>query len=232
MREAYGIILAGGQARRLGGVDKALIAVGGEPILTRLARRLGDQCVGLALNANGDPARFAGFGLAVVADDIAGFAGPLAGVLAGMDYVAANFGPIADIVTVPADTPFIPRDLVARLSKARAAAGADIAVARSGERDHHAVALWPVALRGELRRALVEEELRKVAAFIERFKHVAVDVADRALRSIFQRQSARGCGARRGGGGSNIARINRRVLSQPRRRRQLLLAQERRIEQL
>ncbi len=175
MREAYGIILAGGQARRLGGVDKALIAVGGEPILTRLARRLGDQCVGLALNANGDPARFAEFGLVVVADDISGFAGPLAGVLAGMEYVAANFGPIADIVTVPADTPFIPRDLVARLSEARAAASADIAVARSGERDHHAIALWPVALRGELRRALVEEELRKVAAFIERFEHVAVE---------------------------------------------------------
>ncbi len=112
MREAYGIILAGGQARRLGGVDKALIAVGGEPILTRLARRLAPQCAGLALNANGDPARFAGFGLVVVADDIAGFAGPLAGVLAGMDYVAANFERIADIVTVPADTPFIPRDLV------------------------------------------------------------------------------------------------------------------------
>jgi len=166
MREAYGIILAGGQARRLGGVDKALIAVGGEPILTRLARRLGDQCAGLALNANGDAARFAGFGLEVVADDIAGFAGPLAGVLAGMDYVAANFERISDIVTVPADTPFIPRDLVA---------GADIAVARSGERDHHAIALWPVTLRGELRRALVEEELRKVAAFTERFKHVAVE---------------------------------------------------------
>ncbi|MGA9826216.1 MAG: molybdenum cofactor guanylyltransferase MobA [Methylocystis sp.] len=175
MREAYGIILAGGQARRLGGVDKALIAVGGEPILTRLARRLGDQCVGLALNANGDPTRFAGFGLVVVADDIADFAGPLAGVLAGMDYVAANFAGILDIVTVPADTPFIPRDLVARLSKARAAVGADIAVARSGERDHHAIALWPVSLRGELRRALVEEKLRRVAAFIERFKHVAVD---------------------------------------------------------
>ena len=82
---------------------------------------------------------------------------------------------VADIVTVPADTPFVPRDLVARLSEARAAAGADIAVARSGERDHHAIALWPVTLRGELRRALVEEELRKVAAFIERFKHVAVE---------------------------------------------------------
>ncbi len=175
MREAYGIIVAGGQARRLGGVDKALLAVGGEPILTRLARRLAPQCAGLALNANGDPARFAGFGLAVVADDIAGFAGPLAGVLAGMDYVAANFADISEIVTVPADTPFIPRDLVKRLRDARGEAGADIAVARSGERDHHAVALWPVTLRGELRRALVEEELRKVAAFIERFKHVAAE---------------------------------------------------------
>jgi molybdopterin-guanine dinucleotide biosynthesis protein A len=175
MREAYGIILAGGQARRLGGVDKGLIVVGGEPILTRLARRLSDQCAGLALNANGDPARFAGFGLTVVADDIAGFAGPLAGILAGMDYVAANFADISEIVTVPADTPFIPRDLVRRLRDARDGAGADIAVARSGERDHHAIALWPVALRGELRRALVEEEMRKVAAFIGRFKHVAVE---------------------------------------------------------
>lgn len=175
MREAYGIILAGGQARRLGGVDKALLSVGGEPILTRLARRLRDQCLGLALNANGDAARFAGFGVEIVADDIAGFAGPLAGVLAGMNFVAANFERISDIVTVPADTPFIPRDLVARLVEARAAAGADIAVARSGGRDHHALALWPVTLRGELRRALEEEELRKVSAFIERFRHVAVD---------------------------------------------------------
>jgi molybdopterin-guanine dinucleotide biosynthesis protein A len=175
MREAYGIILAGGQARRLGGVDKALIAVGGEPLLRRLAQRLAPQCAGLVLNANGDAGRFAGFGLVVVADDIAGFAGPLAGVLAGMDYVAANFEDVANIVTVPADTPFIPSDLVARLSQARAAAGADIAVARSGERDHHAIALWPLNLRSELRRALVEEELRKVAAFIERFKHVAVE---------------------------------------------------------
>jgi molybdopterin-guanine dinucleotide biosynthesis protein A len=175
MRETYGVILAGGRARRLGGVDKALIAVGGEPILARLAQRLSSQCAGLALNANGDPQRFAGFGLAVVADDIAGFPGPLAGVLAGMDYVAANFAAIPSIVTVPADTPFIPRDLVARLRETRERAGADIAVARSDERDHHTIALWPVSLRGPLRRALVEEELRKVATFIGRFKHIAVE---------------------------------------------------------
>ncbi len=175
MRETYGIILAGGQARRLGGVDKALIAVGGEPILARLAHRLSSQCAGLALNANGDPQRFAGFGLEVVADDIAGFPGPLAGVLAGMDYVAANFAAIPSVVTVPADTPFIPRDLVARLWDARERAGADIAVARSGERDHHAIALWPVALRGALRRALAEEQLRKVAGFIARFNATVVE---------------------------------------------------------
>ncbi|MGA8170430.1 MAG: molybdenum cofactor guanylyltransferase MobA [Methylocystis sp.] len=170
----YGIILAGGQARRLGGVDKGLIRVGGEAILARLARRLGDQCAGLAVNANGDPTRFKDFGLPVVADDIAGFAGPLAGVLAGMDYVAANIVAVSDIVTVPADTPFIPGDLVKRLWDARTAANADIAVARSNGRDHHAIALWPVALRADLRRAL-EEEARKVAAFIGRFTHVEVE---------------------------------------------------------
>lgn len=159
MRETFGIILAGGRARRLGGVDKGMIAVGGEPIISRLARRLGPQCAGLALNANGDPTRLAAIGLPVVGDDIAGFAGPLAGVLAGLDYVAAHFADISHVVTVPGDTPFIPRDLVARLEQGRAQAGADIAVARSGDRAHHAVALWPVASRGALRRALVEEDL-------------------------------------------------------------------------
>jgi molybdopterin-guanine dinucleotide biosynthesis protein A len=92
-----------------------------------------------------------------------------------MDYVAANFADISHIVTVPADTPFVPRDLVKRLRDAREEAAADIAVARSGERDHHSIALWPVALRGALRHALVEEELRKVGGFIERFRSVAVE---------------------------------------------------------
>ena len=128
MREAYRIVLAGGRARRLGGVDKGLIAVAGEPILARLAQRVGPQCAGLALNANGDPARFAAIGLPVIDDDIGGFAGPLAGVLAGMDYVAANFPDTPLIVTVPGDTPFIPRDLVARLEQAGAQACADTAM--------------------------------------------------------------------------------------------------------
>lgn len=174
MPQIYAIILAGGQARRLGGVDKALIEIGGAPILTRLARRLLPQCAGLALNANGDPERFRAFGLPVVRDSVEGFAGPLAGVLAGLDYVAANFPKAEYVLSVPADTPFAPKDLAARLWEGRLRADAAIAVATSGGRDHHAVALWPAALREELRSALEEEGQRKVSAFIARFANVRV----------------------------------------------------------
>ncbi|MFY9629832.1 MAG: molybdenum cofactor guanylyltransferase MobA [Methylocystis sp.] len=174
MLDAHGLILAGGLARRLGGVDKAKIEIGGETILARLVRRLAPQCAGLTLNANGDPERFGVFGLAVVPDSVPGFAGPLAGVLAGLDHVAAHLPDVDYIVSVPADTPFVPHDLVLRLRQARAN-GAEIAVASSGGREHHAVALWPVALRNELRRALEQEELRKVSGFIARYVNVAVD---------------------------------------------------------
>jgi molybdenum cofactor guanylyltransferase len=174
MKDVYGLILAGGLARRLGGVDKGLIEVAGEPILARLLRRLAPQCAGVALNANGDPARFSSFSVPVVADDVPGFAGPLAGVLAGLDHVAAAAPHISFMVSVPADTPFIPLDLVARLRGA-VTEGATIAVAGSGGRDHHAVALWPVAAREELRRALVEEDLRKVSGFIGRYANAVVE---------------------------------------------------------
>jgi molybdopterin-guanine dinucleotide biosynthesis protein A len=167
MTRCFGIILAGGQARRMGGVDKPLIAVGGAPILEHLVRRLAPQCVRLALNANGDPQRFADFHLPIVPDGVEGFAGPLAGVLAGLDYAAAHLPDVTLVLSVPADTPFVPLDLAARLASARAAAGAEIAVASSGERVHHAVALWPVALRETLRHALVKEDVRRVSGFIE-----------------------------------------------------------------
>jgi molybdopterin-guanine dinucleotide biosynthesis protein A len=175
MARCFGIILAGGQARRMGGVDKPLIEVGGAPLLEHLVRRLAPQCVGLALNANGDPARFAQFHLPIVADDPPGFAGPLAGVLAGLDHVAAAHPDVDYVLSVPADTPFIPDDLAARLAGARAASGAEIAVARSGDRTHHAVALWPVALRQSLRQALIGEDLRRVSGFIERHRHALAD---------------------------------------------------------
>lgn len=175
MQPVVGILLAGGLSRRMGGGDKPLRDLGGRPILAHAIARLAPQCVSLVLNANGDPARFAAFGLPVVADSVAGFAGPLAGVLAGMDHVSAMRPEITDIVSAPADTPFLPTDLVKRLYEARQRAGAPIAVAASGDRVHHAVALWPVALHAALRRALVEEELRKVSAFIARYRNVTVE---------------------------------------------------------
>ncbi|TLG71627.1 molybdenum cofactor guanylyltransferase MobA [Methylocystis sp. B8] len=171
--DCIGIILAGGLARRMGGGDKPLVEIEGRPILQHVIDRLKPQCRLLAINANGDPARFARFRLPVVADSIEDFAGPLAGVLAGMDF-AADRG-AAHVLSAPGDTPFLPADLVSRLDAARSRAGADIAVAASDGRTHHAVALWPVALREDLRRALVEKGERKVSAFIGGFANVVVE---------------------------------------------------------
>jgi molybdopterin-guanine dinucleotide biosynthesis protein A len=170
---SIGVILAGGLARRMGGGDKPLVKISGKPILEHVIDRLKPQCAALAINANGDPARFARFGLPVVADSVEGFAGPLAGVLAGMDFAAARGA--ADVLSAPGDTPFLPADLLSRLQAARKRAGASIAVAASNARTHHAVALWPVALRDELRRALIEEGERKVSAFIAHFANVVVE---------------------------------------------------------
>lgn len=155
-----GLILAGGLARRMGGGDKPLQHLAGRPILAHVVERLRGQCGSLLLNANGDPARFAAFGLPVVVDTVPGYAGPLAGILAGLDWLAAERPDEDWLVSVAADTPFVPADLVARLQAARAAAGTPLACAASGGRQHHAIALWPVALREELRAALVAGERR------------------------------------------------------------------------
>ena len=170
-----GVLLAGGQARRMGGGDKPLLLLDGQPILAHVVARVRPQCARLALNANGEPARFAAFGLPVAPDDRPDFAGPLAGVLAGMNYAAANWPDATAILSVPADTPFLPADLVERLDAAKRGAQASIAVASSGGRTHHAVALWDIALRAPLFQALREEETRTVSAFIARFPSVAVD---------------------------------------------------------
>jgi molybdopterin-guanine dinucleotide biosynthesis protein A len=164
----FGLVLAGGLARRMGGGDKARIRIGGKTILERVLTRLAPQCSGVILNANGDLARFADTGLRVVADSIPDFAGPLAGILAGLDWAAANVPGIADIVSVPGDCPFLPHDLVARLSEARQAAGTPLACARSGDWRHPVVGLWRVALRDDLRKALVEEGLHKIEIWTAR----------------------------------------------------------------
>src|SRR5262245_14970485 len=164
----FGLVLAGGLARRMGGGDKALIRIGQKTILERALERLTPACAGIVLNANGDPARFAAFDLPVVADDVAGFAGPLAGILAGLDFVAAQSPHIEWVVSAPGDCPFLPRDLVARLHAARAAAGTPLACAQSGDWRHPVVGLWRVDLRADLRRALVTEGLRKIEVWTAR----------------------------------------------------------------
>jgi len=163
-----GLVLAGGLARRMGGGDKARIRIAGKTILERVLACLKPQCAAIILNANGDPARFADTGLPVVPDSVAGFAGPLAGILAGLDWAAAHAPAIADVVSVPGDCPFLPGDLVARLSAARGATGLPLACARSGDWRHPVVGLWPVALRQDLRKALVEEDMRKIERWTAR----------------------------------------------------------------
>lgn len=161
-----GLILAGGLARRMGGGDKPLNLLAGRPILTHVIERVRGQTDGLVLNANGDPARFGAFGLPVVADTVPDFAGPLAGILAGLDWLAAQRPTAAWLLSVAADTPFLPRDLVPRLHAARAAAGVPLACAASAGQAHHAIGLWPVALRLDLRRALDAGE-RKISRWTQ-----------------------------------------------------------------
>jgi molybdopterin-guanine dinucleotide biosynthesis protein A len=163
-----GLVLAGGLARRMGGGDKPLTRIGGTTILSRVIERLTPQCQQLILNANGDPSRFAATGLPVIADDVPDFAGPLAGILAGLDWAAAHAADVATVASVPGDCPFLPRVVVARLHQARAASGTPLACARSGEWRHPVVALWPVALRGDLRRALTQDGLRKIEVWTAR----------------------------------------------------------------
>jgi molybdopterin-guanine dinucleotide biosynthesis protein A len=163
------VLLAGGLARRMGGGDKPMRTIAGKTILERVIARLQPQCSALILNANGDPARFAGFGLPVIADSVADYPGPLAGILAALDWMADHQPDVKFVLSAAADCPFLPRDLVARLEAARAAQGAELAVAASGGQTHHVIGLWSVRLRGELRRALVEENIRGVHRWTARY---------------------------------------------------------------
>lgn len=174
VHDIAGVLLAGGQARRMGGGDKCLRTLGGETLLARAVRRLDGQVGRLVLNANGDPARFAGFGLPVIADPVEGFAGPLAGVLAGLDW-AAGQGGVAWVVTVPTDAPAFPEDLVPRLGGALQSQDAEIACASSGGRHHPVFGLWPVNLRGALREALIDRDVRKVDVFTAAYRMAVAD---------------------------------------------------------
>jgi molybdopterin-guanine dinucleotide biosynthesis protein A len=161
----------------MGGGDKAKIEIGGVSILDRVLATLSGQCVDLAINANGDAERFADTGLPVIADNVPEHPGPLAGILAGLDWLAEQDTGIEWMLSVPGDCPFLPDDLVERLHQARRklGAGVPLACARSGEWRHPVVGLWPLALRADLRHALTVEDLRKIEVWTARH---GVAVAD------------------------------------------------------
>jgi molybdenum cofactor guanylyltransferase len=169
-----GVLLAGGQSQRMGGGDKNLRMLGGKPILAHIIERAKPQVDALVLNANGDPQRFAGFGLPIVRDSVAGFAGPLAGVLAGLDWAATNLPEAELVASFATDAPFFPRDLVRRLAVALEEGGFDLACAQSNGQAHPVFGLWPVSLRGALREALAGG-LRKVDRWTARYKLVEVE---------------------------------------------------------
>jgi molybdenum cofactor guanylyltransferase/molybdopterin-guanine dinucleotide biosynthesis protein MobB len=168
-----GVILAGGQSRRMGGGDKGLLDLGGKPMLAHVIERLQPQVGRMVINANGDPARFAAFGLPVVADTVPDFAGPLAGVLAGMRWSLANAPAARWIATAAGDAPLIPRDLVVRCAEAVQDRAGAIALARSGGELHPVIGLWPVALADDLE-AQLNTGVRKVLAWTDRHGTVPV----------------------------------------------------------
>jgi molybdopterin-guanine dinucleotide biosynthesis protein A len=185
-----GILLAGGLARRLGGGDKPMHNIAGSRILDRVIARLRPQCDGLILNANGDPARFASFGLPVTADSVADFPGPLAGILAGLDWAAAHRPDVAFVLSAAADCPFLPRDLVLRLHQARKEKNAQLVFAVSGGQTHHVIGLWSIGLREELRHALVTENVRKVESWTARYQLATVSWPTEPLDPFFNANTA------------------------------------------
>jgi molybdenum cofactor guanylyltransferase len=180
-----GVLLAGGLARRMGGGDKPMRQIGGRTILERVIARLMPQCDGLILNANGDPARFAAFGLPLLADTIENFPGPLAGILTALDWAAVHRPDVSWILSAAGDCPFLPRDLVARLHSARAAENAELAVAASDGQSHPVIGLWNVDLREQLRHALVVEGVRGVGRWTERYRLATVEWPVETLDPFF-----------------------------------------------
>jgi len=173
-----GVLMAGGLSRRMGGGDKCLRPLAGRPILAHIVERVRPQVGALLLNANGDPGRFEAFGLPVAADVVEGFAGPLAGVLTGLEWAEKHVPGCRFVASFACDAPFLPLDLVARLLAAVEAEGADLACASSKGRAHPVFGLWPLALKDELARAMGAEEVRKVDVWTARYRLATVEFAE------------------------------------------------------
>jgi molybdopterin-guanine dinucleotide biosynthesis protein A len=172
--KAAGVLLAGGQSQRMGGGDKCLRLLAGKPILAHVIERARPQVAALVLNANGDPKRFADFGLPVVADETSGFVGPLAGVLAGLDWTATNVPDATHVASFATDAPFLPRDLITAFREAMRMGIYDLACAASDGRTHPVFGLWPVSVRDDLRAALASG-LRKVDQWTAGYRLVEVE---------------------------------------------------------
>jgi molybdenum cofactor guanylyltransferase len=179
-RDITGLVLAGGQGRRMGMVDKGLVELDGKPLVAHVLARLAPQVGALIVNANRNAGRYAALGYPVVGDAIGGFAGPLAGLHAGLSAAATPF-----IATTPCDSPFLPADLVARLAGAFGQGALDIAVARTFEQPHPVFALVRRDVLSHLARFL-EQGGRKIDAWYAslRLAEVAFDDEADAFRNI------------------------------------------------
>jgi molybdenum cofactor guanylyltransferase len=173
--DVAGVILAGGLARRMGGGDKCLVELSGRPLLSWIIERVRPQVSQLILNANGDPTRFMPFGLPVIADTVPNFAGPLAGILAALEWAKANAPDIHWVASFAGDAPFVPPDIAARFLEAQRANNAELVGASSGGQTNPVCGLWSVDLAGDLRGALVDEDLHKIDAWTARYRFALVD---------------------------------------------------------
>lgn len=180
-----GLLLAGGRSSRMGGGDKCLAELGGRPVLAHVIDRLRPQVQVLILSANGDAERFAQYGLPVVADSLPDFQGPLAGILAGLEWSDLHRPNLPWVLSVPTDAPFLPRDLARRLVHACEGHRADLGCAASDGRSHPVVGLWPTRLRRNLHRAIVEEGVRKVDAWTAQYRLATVEFPTDEVDSFF-----------------------------------------------
>ena len=176
--DTVGVILAGGQGRRMGGVDKALVSLGGTTLIERAIARASVQVADLIINANGDPSRFAHLNLPVVADPVGGFVGPIAGILAGLGWMRANRPKARWLASFSCDTPFFPLDIVDRLVAKANSENAKVAVAASGGQHHHIFAVWSADISPTPEEVLVRDGFRKMETWIASFSnvHVSFDI--------------------------------------------------------
>jgi len=183
--DVVGVLLAGGRARRMGGGDKGLKKLAGRPLLDHVIERARPQVSRLIINAGGDATRFDAYGLPVVADVVDGYAGPLAGILTGLEWARKQTPGISWVVSFATDAPFLPQNLVSRLMSATMAAAADFSCAASGGRTHPVFGLWPVAMADDLRQALVEEDVHKIDAYTARHRMIHVDFPAHPIDPFF-----------------------------------------------